>query len=65
MGKVFVPPIKSQGIKTKLVEWISSNVKGFTSKYSRIISCHSCHIFTFSRKKYFGLGKSSYIFLIF
>jgi DNA adenine methylase len=27
MMKVFVPPIKSQGIKTKLVEWISSNVK--------------------------------------
>jgi len=25
--KVFVPPIKSQGIKTKLVDWISSNVK--------------------------------------
>lgn len=25
--KTFVPPIKSQGIKTKLVEWISSNVK--------------------------------------
>lgn len=25
--KVFVPPIKSQGIKSKLVEWISSNVK--------------------------------------
>jgi DNA adenine methylase len=25
--KIFVPPIKSQGIKTKLVEWISSNVK--------------------------------------
>jgi DNA adenine methylase len=24
--KVFVPPIKSQGIKTKLVEWISKNV---------------------------------------
>ena len=24
--KIFVPPIKSQGIKTKLVEWISSNV---------------------------------------
>ncbi len=24
--KVFVPPIKSQGIKTKLVDWISSNV---------------------------------------
>jgi len=25
--KTFVPPIKSQGIKTKLVHWISSNVK--------------------------------------
>lgn len=25
--KIFIPPIKSQGIKTKLVEWISSNVK--------------------------------------
>lgn len=25
--KVFVPPIKSQGIKTKLVEWISLNTK--------------------------------------
>lgn len=25
--KVFVPPIKSQGIKTKLAGWISSNVK--------------------------------------
>lgn len=25
--KIFVPPIKSQGIKTKLVEWISSNVQ--------------------------------------
>ena len=25
--KVFVPPIKSQGIKTKLVSWISSNVE--------------------------------------
>ncbi len=25
--KIFVPPIKSQGIKTKLVEWISSNIK--------------------------------------
>ena len=25
--KVFVPPIKSQGIKTKLVDWISLNVK--------------------------------------
>lgn len=24
--KVFVPPIKSQGIKTKLVQWISTNV---------------------------------------
>lgn len=26
MSKIFVPPIKSQGIKTKLVDWISSNV---------------------------------------
>lgn len=26
--KIFVPPIKSQGIKTKLVQWISSNVEG-------------------------------------
>ena len=25
--KIFVPPIKSQGIKTKLTEWISTNVK--------------------------------------
>ncbi len=25
--KIFVPPIKSQGIKTKLVEWINSSVK--------------------------------------
>jgi DNA adenine methylase len=25
--KIFVPPIKSQGIKTKLVEWIYSNTK--------------------------------------
>lgn len=25
--KIFVPPIKSQGIKTKLVEWISTNVQ--------------------------------------
>ncbi len=25
--KIFVPPIKSQGIKTKLVDWISFNVK--------------------------------------
>ena len=28
--KTFVPPIKSQGIKTKLVGWISSNVKETT-----------------------------------
>jgi DNA adenine methylase len=26
--KIFVPPIKSQGIKTKLADWISSNVEG-------------------------------------
>ena len=26
--KIFVPPIKSQGIKTKLVGWISENIKG-------------------------------------
>ena len=26
--KVFVPPMKSQGIKTKLVKWIASNVEG-------------------------------------
>lgn len=25
--KIFVPPIKSQGIKTKLVEWISENAR--------------------------------------
>ena len=25
--KIFVPPIKSQGIKTKLVEWISTNIQ--------------------------------------
>ena len=25
--KIFVPPIKSQGIKTKLSEWISTNVE--------------------------------------
>ena len=31
--KVFVPPIKSQGIKTKLVEWIASNVEGI--EYNR------------------------------
>jgi len=28
MRKIFVPPIKSQGIKTKLVDWIISNIKG-------------------------------------
>jgi len=28
MKKIFVPPIKSQGIKTKLVDWINSNVQG-------------------------------------
>jgi len=33
MKKVFVPPIKSQGIKTKLVDWISTNVKDID--YSR------------------------------
>ncbi|MBP1617716.1 MAG: adenine methylase [Bacteroidetes bacterium] len=33
MKKIFVPPIKSQGIKTKLVDWISSNVKDID--YSR------------------------------
>ena len=27
MKKIFVPPIKSQGIKTKLVDWIGSNVQ--------------------------------------
>lgn len=27
--KIFVPPIKSQGIKTKLVEWISTNIEKF------------------------------------
>ena len=26
MSKVFVPPIKNQGIKTKLVSWIIDNV---------------------------------------
>ncbi len=31
--KIFVPPIKSQGIKTKLVEWIDSNTKAI--QYSR------------------------------
>lgn len=31
--KIFVPPIKSQGIKTKLVEWISTNVNEI--KYDR------------------------------
>lgn len=33
MKKLFVPPIKSQGIKTKLVNWISSQVE--TIKYDR------------------------------
>ena len=33
--KIFVPPIKSQGIKTKLVGWISSNAKNL--KYDRWI----------------------------
>lgn len=28
MNKIFVPPIKSQGIKTKLVDWINYNVQG-------------------------------------
>jgi DNA adenine methylase len=28
--KIFVPPIKSQGIKTKLVEWIVTNIKDLT-----------------------------------
>jgi len=27
MMKLFIPPIKSQGIKSKLVEWISSNIE--------------------------------------
>ncbi|MFV0375875.1 MAG: Dam family site-specific DNA-(adenine-N6)-methyltransferase [Mangrovibacterium sp.] len=33
MKKIFVPPIKSQGIKTKLVDWIGSNINGV--KYER------------------------------
>lgn len=33
MNKIFVPPIKSQGIKTKLVDWIGSHVSNI--KYSR------------------------------
>lgn len=33
MKKIFVPPIKSQGIKTKLVSWISSNIADI--KYNR------------------------------
>jgi DNA adenine methylase len=28
--KIFVPPIKSQGIKSKLTEWISANVQNIT-----------------------------------
>ena len=27
-NKIFIPPIKSQGIKSKLVEWIASNIEG-------------------------------------
>lgn len=30
--RVFVPPIKSQGIKTKLVKWISSNIEDIQFK---------------------------------
>ena len=26
--KIFIPPIKSQGIKSKLVQWIASNIEG-------------------------------------
>lgn len=33
MKKIFVPPIKSQGIKTKLVDWISTSIK--ETEYSR------------------------------
>ncbi|MBN2746404.1 MAG: Dam family site-specific DNA-(adenine-N6)-methyltransferase [Bacteroidales bacterium] len=33
MSKIFVPPIKSQGIKTKLVGWIGSNISSI--EYSR------------------------------
>ncbi len=33
MSKIFVPPIKSQGIKTKLVGWIDSNISNI--EYSR------------------------------
>lgn len=33
MKTLFVPPIKSQGIKTKLVDWIISNIEGV--KYDR------------------------------
>jgi DNA adenine methylase len=33
MKKIFVPPIKSQGIKTKLVDWINANIQGV--KYER------------------------------
>ncbi|HCC31108.1 MAG TPA: DNA adenine methylase, partial [Marinilabiliales bacterium] len=32
MEKIFVPPIKSQGIKTKLVGWINSNINGIEYK---------------------------------
>jgi len=33
MSKIFVPPIKSQGIKTKLVDWIDSNISN--TQYNR------------------------------
>ncbi len=31
--KIFVPPMKSQGIKTKLVDWISSNIQNIEYDY--------------------------------
>jgi DNA adenine methylase len=34
-NKIYIPPIKSQGIKSKLVEWISSNINGI--EYDRWI----------------------------
>ena len=33
MNKTIVPPIKSQGIKTKLVKWIAENIR--ETKYDR------------------------------
>jgi len=33
--KIYIPPIKSQGIKTKLVEWIKDSVSNI--KYDRWI----------------------------